>query len=147
MHLALFPEPADVFSENPAKLLEEWKQIFNLRDRVMLVLEDARKEKRIGKGLEADVEIRYSSELLTKMTLWGKYSASMKEILNVSKVTLIDDSTNKIIAIPASVHKCARFWNFMPDTADYGIWHDVCGRCRAALEKMGIDPPQPETTS
>jgi hypothetical protein len=32
----------------------------------------------------------------------------------------------------------------MPDTANYGIWHDVCGRCRSALQEMGIAPPQPE---
>jgi hypothetical protein len=32
----------------------------------------------------------------------------------------------------------------MPDTADYGIWRDVCGRCRIALTEMGIAPPKPE---
>ena len=30
----------------------------------------------------------------------------------------------------------------MPDTADYGIWQNVCGRCRSALTEMGIAPPQ-----
>jgi bacterioferritin-associated ferredoxin len=42
---------------------------------------------------------------------------------------------------PASGSKCARCWNFMPDTADYGIWQNVCGRCREALKEMGIAPP------
>jgi hypothetical protein len=45
--------------------------------------------------------------------------------------------------LPAAGYKCARCWNFMPDTADYGIWHDVCGRCREALKEMGIAPPNP----
>ncbi len=46
--------------------------------------------------------------------------------------------------MPASGAKCARCWNFMPDTADYGIWQNVCGRCRNALHEMGIAPPEPE---
>ncbi|HTA80697.1 MAG TPA: hypothetical protein VK720_14185 [Terracidiphilus sp.] len=144
MHLAQFPKPEEIFSEDPAKLLEEWKQIFNLRDRVMLVLEEARKEKRIGKGLEADVEIRFAGELLTELTVWRRYSESLKEILNVSKVTLIDDPSNKIIALPASGHKCARCWNFMPEVSNYGIWQNVCTRCHAALKEMKVPEPQPE---
>ena len=144
VHLAQFPKPEEIFSEDPAKLLEEWKQIFNLRDRVMLVLEEARKEKRIGKGLEADVEIRFAGELLTELTVWRRYSESLKEILNVSKVTLIDDPSNKIIALPASGHKCARCWNFMPEVSNYGIWQNVCTRCHAALKEMNVPEPQPE---
>jgi isoleucyl-tRNA synthetase len=144
VHLALFPKPEEIYSQNPAQLLDEWRQIFNLRDRVMLVLEEARKERRIGKGLEADVEIRFSGELPTELTVWSKYSTSLKEILNVSKVTLIDDPSNKITALPASGHKCARCWNFMPEVSNYGIWQNVCTRCQNALKEMGVDPPQPE---
>ena len=43
--------------------------------------------------------------------------------------------------MPASGHKCARCWNFMPEVSDYGIWQNVCTRCQAALKEMGIDPP------
>ncbi|MGC2614075.1 MAG: isoleucine--tRNA ligase [Terracidiphilus sp.] len=142
VHLTLFPKPEEIYSQDPAKLLEEWKQIFNLRDRVMLVLEEARKEKHIGKGLEADVEIRFSSELLNELTVWNKYSTSLKEILNVSKVTLIDAPSNKITALPASGYKCARCWNFMPEVSNYGIWQNVCTRCQGALKEMGINPPE-----
>ena len=45
VHLAQFPEPEEVFSEDPAPLLEEWKQLFEIRDGVMRVLKDARKDK------------------------------------------------------------------------------------------------------
>jgi isoleucyl-tRNA synthetase len=74
-------------------------------------------------------------------SVWSKYSTSLKEILNVSKVTLIDDPSNKITALPASGHKCARCWNFMPEVSNYGIWPNVCTRCHGALKQMGIDPP------
>ena len=141
VHLALFPKPEEIYSESPFKLLDEWKQMFDLRDSAMIVLEEARKDKRIGKGLEADLEIRVSGQ---KLDLANKYASSLKEILNVSRVTVINDSSDKVVALPASGTKCARCWNFMPDTADYGIWQNVCGRCRSALEEMGIAPPQVE---
>src|SRR6202020_775975 len=47
VHLALFPAPEDVYPEDPSPLLAEWKQIFALRDAALLVLEEARQEKRI----------------------------------------------------------------------------------------------------
>ena len=62
VHLALFPKPEEIFSEDPAKLLEEWKQLFAVRDEALRVLEEARQAKRIGKGLEAEVEIAASGE-------------------------------------------------------------------------------------
>src|SRR5579862_6467212 len=138
VHLARFPKPEEIFSEDPAPVLEEWKQIFNLRDRAMLVLEDARKEKRIGKGLEADVEIEESGDLLG---LLKNHEAGLKEILNVSGVRVVEGREPKIKASPASGHKCARCWNFMPEVSNYGIWENVCTRCQAALKEMGIAPP------
>ncbi len=151
MHLALFPKPEEIFSENPAKLLEEWKQIFAVRDEALRVLEEARQAKRIGKGLEAELEITASGDLLA---LLQRHAAGLKEIINVSAVTVVaspqPDSALSVTALPASGHKCARCWNFMPEVADYGIWQNVCTRCHGALKEMGIDPidplapPQPE---
>jgi ribosomal protein L37AE/L43A len=45
--------------------------------------------------------------------------------------------------LPATGHKCARCWNFMPNVSAYGIWQNVCTRCQSALKEMGITPPQP----
>jgi isoleucyl-tRNA synthetase len=63
VHLALFPKPEDLYAEEPANLLAEWKQLFTVRDEAFRVLEDARQGKRIGKGLEADLEIAASGDL------------------------------------------------------------------------------------
>jgi isoleucyl-tRNA synthetase len=139
VHLALFPKPEEIFSGDTAKLLEEWKQIFSLRDAAMLTLEEARKEKRIGKGLEAELEIRVSGDLLMVV---NKYASSLKEIFNVSKVMIVDDASNTVIALPASGTKCARCWNFMPSVASYGVWENVCPRCTSALEEMGVARPE-----
>jgi ribosomal protein L37AE/L43A len=43
--------------------------------------------------------------------------------------------------LPATGHKCARCWNFMPEVASYGIWQNVCTRCSDALTEMKIEPP------
>jgi isoleucyl-tRNA synthetase len=139
VHLAQFPAPAKIFSEDPAPLLEEWKQIFGLRDAALIKLEEARQEKRIGKGLEAELEVRVEGNLLTLLRM---YASSLKEVLNVSKVTVIEDLSNKVIALPATGTKCARCWNFMPMVANYGIWQNVCTRCAEALTEMKIAPPK-----
>ncbi len=141
VHLALFPRPEEVFSQEPAELLEEWKRIFAVRDEAMRVLEEARQAKRIGKALEAELEIAASGTLLE---LLRRHAAGLKEILNVSRVTVVEGDEIEVIALPASGHKCARCWNYMPDVSNYGIWENVCGRCDEALRDMHIDPPKAE---
>ncbi|MGA2887584.1 MAG: isoleucine--tRNA ligase [Terracidiphilus sp.] len=152
VHLAQFPAPSEIFTEDPAHLLEEWKQIFEVRDSVLLVLERKRQAKEIGKGLEADVEISAFGELFS---LLKRHKAGLKEILNVSEVTLLEAESGSLgmrtglrefdmTVIPASGLKCARCWNFMPEVGNYGIWQNVCTRCQDALKEMKIAPPTEE---
>ncbi len=37
VHLARFPKPEEIFSEDPRQLLEEWKIVFRIRDEVLKV--------------------------------------------------------------------------------------------------------------
>jgi isoleucyl-tRNA synthetase len=141
VHLARFPKTEEIFSENPTRLIEEWKQLFSVRDEALRTLEQDRHAKIIGKGLEAQLKIEASGP---QLALLRRYEASLKEFLNVSSVVVEEGREPDITASPAPGQKCARCWNFMPDTADYGIWQNVCGRCREALKEMGIAPPQPE---
>jgi isoleucyl-tRNA synthetase len=164
IHLALFPKPEEIFSEDPAKLLEEWKQIFEVRDGALRELEAARQDKRIGKALEAELEIAASGE---QFALLQRHAAGLKEIINVSGVNVIDvtesrvpdygvstalgnnpgkESKCDVKVSPASGHKCARCWNFMPEVSSYGIWENVCTRCQEALKEMKIAPPEATVT-
>ena len=138
IHLAIFPKPEDLFSKDPTTFFEEWKQIFDVRDAAMLVLEEARQEKRIGKGLEADLEIKAPGKLLAVLQ---SHATGLKEILNVSAVKLLDGPELSVAALPAAGTKCARCWNFMPVVANYGVWESVCTRCSDALKAMGTPPP------
>ncbi len=168
VHLALFPKPEEIFCSDPAPLLNEWKMIFNIRDSALRVLEEERQAKRIGKGLEADLVIEAWGEdhrSLSKLS-----EADLKELFNVSAVRVTDvtgsnmsEAATKnsavsvknwepgvggygVMALPASGHKCARCWNFMPEVSNYGIWQNVCTRCHNALHEMGIPEPPPEAT-
>ena len=70
----------------------------------------------------------------------------MKEIINVSAVRVVESTPDVLLAVtalPASGHKCARCWNFMPEVSNYGIWQNVCTRCQGALTEMGVDPIDP----
>jgi isoleucyl-tRNA synthetase len=138
VHLALFPKPEEVYPESQSALLFEWHLIFGVRDVALLALEEARQEKRIGKGLEADLEILASGDLLG--LLWA-HADGLKEILNVSAVRVMEGSELAVTALPASGSKCARCWNFMPEVSNYGVWENVCTRCHGALTAMGVEPP------
>ena len=144
VHLALFPKPEEVFSENSAAVLDEWGRLFEVREEAMRVLEEARQAKRIGKGLEAELEIRAAGE---QLTLLEKHAEGLKEVLNVSRVTVAGGDALQVTALPASGQKCARCWNFMPRVSSYGIWQNVCDRCQNALAEMHIEPPQPEAAA
>ena len=142
VHLALFPKPEEIYSSDPAPVVDEWKQILTVRDEALRVLEEARQAKRIGKGLEADVQIAASGVLLA---ILQRHADGLKEIINVSAVRVLTSTSDlplAVAALPASGHKCARCWNFMPEVSNYGIWQNVCTRCHNALKEMGIDPPE-----
>jgi isoleucyl-tRNA synthetase len=167
VHLALFPKPVEIYSEDPTKLLAEWHGLFVVRDAALQTLERARESKMIGKGLEAGLKLSASASILA---LLKRHEPSLKEVFNVSEVAVSEYSEEdawvrtsdaprssfvlgpgtvggqlkglKIEAVRASGHKCARCWNFMPHVSSYGIWHDVCDRCQGALREMGIPPPQ-----
>jgi len=159
VHLAQFPKPEEVFGGDAATLIEEWKKLFEIRDAALRKLEQERKVKNIGKGLEADVLIEASGEALS---LLQHYSPSdLKEFFNVSAVgvkeyeikdtfPLVRESEVilpslgghiEIRVVPARGTKCARCWNFMPVVENYGIWQNVCTRCQDALKEMKIAPP------
>ena len=147
VHLAQFPKPEEVFAEDPAPLLEEWKLVSRVRDEALGNLEIERRNKLIGKGLDADIEIQVAGAYREVLK---RYESGLKEILNVSRVVVGDGIERAGLGLdiyirvqPATGHKCARCWNFMPEVSNYGIWENVCTRCQAALTEMGIAPPAP----
>ena len=139
VHLAQFPKPEEVFSEDPAPLLEEWKQIFEVRDQALRVLEEARQEKRIGKGLGSGTGDRgVQANLLALLQRHAVWAERDRQRL---QSTVIEGLELQVIALPATGHKCARCWNFMPEVSNYGIWQNVCTRCQSRSGKWASSRP------
>ncbi|HVJ07654.1 MAG TPA: isoleucine--tRNA ligase [Acidisarcina sp.] len=145
VHLALFPKPEELAPGDTAACLADWQQILAVREDAFKALEEARKEKRIGKALEAKVLLKVSAPIAA---LLSRYEKALKEVLNVSQVQIqtlaASDASTQVDVLPAEGEKCDRCWNYMPDVAAYGAWPHVCGRCRSALAEMGITPPVEE---
>jgi isoleucyl-tRNA synthetase len=141
VHLAHFPKADEIAPEN-ASLLADWQKLFLVRDEALKALEADRKAGRIGKALEAKVQISAPS---SDYDLLKKYEKALKEFLNVSQVALENSQTgNAPLATtsPAEGTKCDRCWNYYADNGPdrvqpFGTWPTVCGRCAVALEQMG----------
>ena len=131
VHLARFPVAQEF---GAAAETGAWDNVFAVREEVLRSLEDARKAKRIGKGLEAQVRITAPAP---QQAVLERYSASLKELFNVSQVFTESGETLVVETLPADGVKCGRCWNYRTDTALYGPWPDVCGRCAGALAAMG----------
>ena len=131
VHLSRFPVRPE---ENLPARQESWSYVFSVREEVLRSLEEARKSKQIGKALEAQVRITVPSSEHGALT---SLAALLKELLNVSQVTIKPGTALRVETLPADGTKCGRCWNYRTDTAAYGPWQDVCGRCADALEAMG----------
>ena len=163
VHLAQFSKPEEIFTEDPAPVLDEWRTyLFFVRNQAFQLIEAFRQDLRIGKSTEAEIQILTRGGLLERLQA---HVRSLKEFLNVSQVHVkeLSDTPGEIevpegvgpykvltsspdlqfVIHAASGSKCARCWNFMPHVSNYGIWENVCDRCQNALREMGIDPPQP----
>ena len=64
VHLAQFPKPEEIFPEDTAEDTgANGRQLLQIRDLALIDLEGARQAKRIGKSLEAEIEISATGDL------------------------------------------------------------------------------------
>ncbi len=147
VHLAFFPDPDEIAAKDAA-LVADWEHLLKVRDEVLKSLEEARKEKRIGKALEAKVLIQAPAAIYG---LLSRYQPALKEFFNVSGVELAASGDESIVAttLPADGTKCERCWNYYSDhgpnrVQPFGPWPKVCGRCANALRLMGYEETESE---
>jgi isoleucyl-tRNA synthetase len=159
VHLALFPKPKEI-AGNDEILLDDWEQLLVVREHVLKNIEGKRKEKQIGKALEAKVSIEFVGTS-KNLSVLEKYRGSpLEELFNVSQVSLSparferEPGSNLVHQAPeegldlyidveiADGQKCERCWRYYADDGpqhvrQYGPWSNVCGRCAEALDQMG----------
>ncbi len=143
VHLELFPEPASLAANVDADFMNDWATLLMVRDEALKSLEEARKEKKIGKALDARLVLEVPENM---GPLMERYFDSLKELLNVSQVEVVIGSpeigSQKISAVtlPAYGTKCERCWNYSVHVGEDRRWTMVCERCSAALDQIGFPP-------
>jgi isoleucyl-tRNA synthetase len=136
VHLALFPDLADIVPGNEAGIEAEWEQLLEVRSQVLAKLELLRAEKVIGKSLEAVVTLSEGSDGLLR-----KYAIALPELFNVSEVELLYEPSGEGISVRRSDKpKCERCWRYVQEVGQDGRFPTVCLRCAEALEVIGFPP-------
>jgi isoleucyl-tRNA synthetase len=149
VHLALFPDVAEIVPGAVPGLEAEWETLLQVRQLVMVELETLRNAKTIGKSLEASVSIIVSEGSAEEAVL-HKYESSLAEFFNVSQVavqSVARSSAEKAMVIETKVAvgtKCGRCWRVVGDVASDSRWPEVCARCADALAAIGYPPEQRE---
>jgi isoleucyl-tRNA synthetase len=153
VHLALFPDLADIVPGNESTLLADWEQLLSIREQAMKVLEEARAAKLIGKGLEAVVTLDVSSCRKQLLGIIEQYEASLAELFNVSSVEMVRGPVVNacdglvITANAATAPKCDRCWRHVHETGGDGRYPTVCLRCADALAAIQFPPYPPPSES
>lgn len=140
VHIALFPDMADIVPGNESKIEEDWASLLEVRTQVLAQLEVLRSDKVIGKSLEAIVTLNQARE--SSDSPLQNYASALPELFNVSEVELItgDPGAPAISVRRSGQPKCERCWRYVPDVASDTRYPTVCLRCAEALEAIHFDP-------
>ncbi len=129
VHLTLFPEVREEFID-PA-LEERWERLWEVREAVTKALEVARKEKKIGLSLDAQVRLSLPDQLYSFIK---PYENELKSIFIVSSVTLQRGGREiKVEVSRAEGKKCERCWNYDLSVGRNLDHPALCERCLRAL--------------
>jgi len=144
VHLAQFPATAEILGDaaippSAAKSDEEWASLRSVRDEVLKALEEARTNKLIGTGLEAQVAITASDPVYS---LLQRHVGELRYLFIVSAVTLTQGSGNGTSGVHIEVKnadgaKCERCWNYSTHVGEDKTYPTVCERCSAVLKELG----------
>jgi isoleucyl-tRNA synthetase len=135
VHLALFPDRADLLAFADADLLQRWTKITGLREQVLGQIEPLRKDKQIGSSLQAKAVV---SGTEAELGFLLPHLGDLPMIFIVSEVELrpapAGAETGLRVAIErASGVKCERCWRYVRSVSSDPSWAGLCERCQEAL--------------
>ena len=145
VHLASFPDLAEIVPGSTAELLANWRLLLDVRQQGYKALESLRDRKLIGKALDAQIRIEFPEHLPSTDLLGGLlagHQRTLEELLNVSRVSVVAVHSKSLVpytvyAEPAGGVKCQRCWRYVPDVGDDTDFPTVCLRCAGALAAIG----------
>jgi isoleucyl-tRNA synthetase len=143
VHLTLFPAVADVLGADAAERDEQqdkdWATLRSVRDEVLKALEEARNQKLIGTGLEAEVTLTTADPVYA---LLKRNEGQLRYLFIVSAVSLVQGSGNgsgsgvHVEVKKADGIKCERCWNYSTHVGEDKNYPTVCERCSAVLKEI-----------
>jgi isoleucyl-tRNA synthetase len=141
VHLASFPSPDEITAEGDSKSSEsksdsdeDWNSLRSVRDDVLKALEEARNNKLIGTGLEAQVSIAAPDPLYAVLK---RYETQLRYLFIVSAVTLTQGTGSVRVDVKkAHGAKCERCWNYSTHVGGDKNYPTVCERCSAVLKEI-----------
>jgi isoleucyl-tRNA synthetase len=141
VHLAYFPNAGQITSEvkaSPDSTQSDWTTLRSVRDDVLKALEEARNNKLIGTGLEAQVLLTASDPLYA---LLKRHEAELRYLFIVSSVTLSQGAGNGTGSVRAEIkkadgQKCERCWNYSTHVGEDKNYPTVCERCSPVLKEI-----------
>jgi isoleucyl-tRNA synthetase len=118
---------------------ERWSKLMAARDEVLKVLEGARKDKQLGTGLEALIELTVPA---ADLELFQSYQKHLPALFIVSQVAVKAGERLEAVVKPAPGSKCERCWNYLPSVGEDARYPTVCARCSKVLETIGYTPSE-----
>jgi isoleucyl-tRNA synthetase len=121
--------------KNPA-LAEFWKAILGYRDHLNLVLEQARKDKRLGRSLEAKAILNIPAEQADLFEYLQNHQTLIKQSMMVSYLSLNllppHETAGELVSIAVIAgQKCERCWGVFEseDIGHASQYPELCHRC------------------
>jgi len=121
--------------------IEQWKYLLTARDIWLPILESRRRDKTIGKSLDA--KIQPATEHMPELAKSQKLQDAFKELLNVSQIEFwsFQNNPNPDFAEKRVVHadgqKCGRCWHWETDVGSDPGHPTICARCVEAVKQHG----------
>ncbi|MCL1079143.1 isoleucine--tRNA ligase [Parashewanella spongiae] len=125
---------------------EYWQQLQSVRNEVNKVIEQARRDKRIGGSLEAEVTLYATTELISEL---AKVGDELRFILLTSNVNVqpltsapaeaieTELSSLKLVITKSEAEKCERCWHYREEVGKVEAHTSLCQRCVTNIEGEG----------
>jgi isoleucyl-tRNA synthetase len=144
VHLARFETLDDAEEDLPSA--PAWERLTKLREEVAAVLEEARRDKRIGSSLEGAVALTAHDALERDRAATGTEGPGLADLFIVSRVSQEAEGSSVDGWRPSSAYpglslrfekapgrRCDRCWKVTPEAEETGL----CDRCRRVLAELG----------
>ena len=138
VHLTLFPEVRNEYLDEA--LNDRWERIWEIRTLVTKALEEARKERKIGLSLDAQVHLYLPEKIYAFLQPCQK---ELNSIFIVSSVTLYpaesgakDEKEIRVEILRADGKKCERCWNYDVSVGRHPEHQTICQRCIEAIQQQ-----------